>query len=179
MRAGATRTLVIAAVLAALAGPGSAAHAAGAWAVTYLDPVPARVSAGTSHTLGLWVLENARHPVRGGDPGRIALRFTDGKGAQLTFAAVKLPEAAHYAVAFSLPKGTYRIHSMQGVIAPHALGTLTVPGPVTPGPLPRHLQALDGQVLKDHWGAVRPPGFPAVGGGRVKADSSAMLATLR
>jgi hypothetical protein len=164
-------------VASALVGVGAPtfALATGARAVTYLDPMPEKFAAGASHIIGMWVLENATQPVGDDDFGKVGLRLTDETGDAQTFTAVRLREKAHYAVAIALPRGTYRVHALQGVMAPYVVGTLEIPGTFVADPLPRHLRALDGRVVKDHWTQIRPPGFRAIAGGHVRIDADAML----
>lgn len=149
---------ILAAVAAFVAG-GLPASAAGGWAVTYLDPVPAAFAPGTSYTIGFWVLQHGVRPFEG-DLGGTGLKLTDAKGRPTTFAGTPLPEAGHYATAVSLPKGTYKIEGVQGFFAPYEVGTLTVPGDIEIRPVPPELVGGAG-IVEDHWGAIRPPGFPA------------------
>jgi hypothetical protein len=149
----------VATMLASGAAPG-AAQARGNWAVTYLDPVPARFSPGTPVTLGFWVLQHGTHPFSGDDIGEIALRFTDGKGGTHTFPGVELKEAAHYAAAIVLPEGIWRMQGVQGMFEPYEVGLLTVPGKLKLNPRPEDPPSTS-VPLKDYWGAIRPPGFPA------------------
>lgn len=154
---------ILAAVAALLAG-GQPASAAGGWAVTYLDPVPAAFAPGTSYTIGFWVLQHGVRPFKG-DLGMTGLKLTGAKGRPMTFAGTPLPEAGHYATAVSLPKGTYRIEGVQGVFAPYEIGTLTVPGGIEIRPVPPESVRNIGVAEKDPWGAIRPPGLPAGKGG--------------
>ncbi|WP_327105491.1 hypothetical protein [Nonomuraea glycinis] len=151
--------VVILAAVAALLTGGLPASAAGGWAVTYLDPVPGALAPGTSYTIGFWVLQHGVHPFEG-DLGTTGLTLTDAKGRPTTFAGTPLPEAGHYATAVSLPKGTYTIEGVQGIFAPYEVGTLTVPGGIEIRPVPPELRDA-GATEQDHWGAIRPPGFPA------------------
>ncbi|MFI6797298.1 hypothetical protein [Streptosporangium canum] len=155
------RILLILAILApvlALAAPARA----GGWAVTYMDPAPADMRPHTTYTLGFWLLQHGTHPYEGTDLGEVGLKFTDGKKT-LGFSGVELREPAHYAAAISLPPGTWKVEGVQGWFAPYTIGTLSVPGSLKVDPIPEDLrQAIDGQTpRKDHWGEIRPPGFPA------------------
>ncbi|MEU4574753.1 hypothetical protein [Nonomuraea sp. NPDC023979] len=151
-------TVVAALLLAAgpLATPGAAA---GGFAVTYLDPLPGNLQAGTSYTAGYWVLQHGNHPYQG-DLGPTGLRLTDARGEATLFAGTPLPEPGHYAAALTVPAaGTYRVEGIQGIFAPYAVGTLTVPGGLALNPLqPGLARAL--KEPQNHWGAIRPPGFP-------------------
>ncbi|MFB4287801.1 hypothetical protein ACBI99_09210 [Nonomuraea sp. ATR24] len=151
-------TVVAALLLAAgpLATPGTAA---GGFAVTYLDPLPGNLQAGTSYTAGYWVLQHGNHPYQG-DLGPTGLRLTDARGEATLFAGTPLPEPGHYAAALTVPAaGTYRVEGIQGIFAPYAVGTLTVPGGLALNPLqPGLARAL--KEPQNHWGAIRPPGFP-------------------
>ncbi|MEV4171203.1 hypothetical protein [Nonomuraea sp. NPDC049709] len=175
MRSREARTLLLVALVMTLVGAGGPARAGtGGVAVTLLDPVPAAFTPHVSHTLGLWVLENDVHPPVQAGSGRYGLSFTAPSGATTSFTAVRMKEQGHYAVAVSLAPGSYRVHALQGILAPFAIGTLAVPGALKPDPLPRHLRDRDGLVVTDHWRQVRPPGFPSIGGGKVRIDADAM-----
>ncbi|MEV0145840.1 MULTISPECIES: hypothetical protein [unclassified Nonomuraea] len=144
----------------ALLAAAAPAWAAGNWAVTYLDPAPARFAAATPYTLGFWVLQHGNHPYQG-DLGRTGLRLTGQDGEVLMFAGSRLPEAGHYATALVVPRGTWRVEGVQGRFQPHPLGTLTVPGGLAVNPVPH--DAIPAAVAPgaDYWGQIRPPGFPA------------------
>ncbi|MFC3898270.1 hypothetical protein ACFOWZ_42965 [Lentzea rhizosphaerae] len=101
------------------------AHAGG-WAVTYLDPVPS-IEPSVTHTVGYWVLQHGSHPYFGDDLGKTGLRFRSGTDERV-FTGVPLGQPGHYAVTFTLPKGSYEVFGVQGVFQDHSLGTLTVPG---------------------------------------------------
>ncbi|MEV0197499.1 hypothetical protein [Nonomuraea sp. NPDC050691] len=150
-------TCLLALVLTAVATP---AQAAGNWAVTYLDPLPARFAAGTPYTLGFWVLQHGSHPYAG-DLGPTGLRLTGRGGEVLTFPGTRLPEAGHYATSLVVPRGTWRVEGIQGLFQPHPVGTLTVPGGLEVTPPSR--EAIPSKVIpgQDYWGQIRPPGFPA------------------
>jgi hypothetical protein len=167
------KCVVVLAAVAALVTGGLPASAAGGWAVTYLDPVPAAFAPGTSYTIGFWVLQHGVRPFEG-DLGRTGLKLTDAKGRPTTFAGTPLPEAGHYATAVSLPKGTYKIEGVQGFFAPYEVGTLTVPGDIEIRPVPPELVGGVG-IVEDHWGAIRPPGFP-VGKGEPETPVQASAA---
>ncbi|MEV4376898.1 hypothetical protein [Streptosporangium sp. NPDC049644] len=133
---------------------------AGGWAITVMDPVPAKTDPDTTYTLGFWLLQHGTHPYLGDDLGEVALRFTDGK-KDLKFVGVELTEPAHYAAAISLPKGTWKVEAVQGWFAPYRIGTLTVPGGLEIAPVPSELrQSIAGQPPQEHWGAIRPPAVP-------------------
>ncbi|NRQ38251.1 hypothetical protein HII36_41440 [Nonomuraea sp. NN258] len=151
------RILAVLVAAAALVFPGLPALGAGGWAVTYLDPPPDRFDAGTSYTLGFWVLQHGSHPFEGKlDP--VALRLTGEDGKQVEFPATALPEAAHYAAAVVVPEGHWKVEGIQGWFRPYPVGTLTVPGSLKIDPIPSEL--VKPVTDKDYWGAVRPPGFP-------------------
>ncbi|GAA0830338.1 hypothetical protein ACFQVD_42855 [Streptosporangium amethystogenes subsp. fukuiense] len=133
---------------------------AGGWAITVMDPVPAKTDPDTTYTLGFWLLQHGTHPYLGDDLGEVALRFTDGK-KNLKFVGVELTEPAHYAAAISLPKGTWEVEAVQGWFAPYRIGTLTVPGGLEIAPVPSELrQSIAAQPPQEHWGAIRPPAVP-------------------
>jgi hypothetical protein len=98
---------------------------AGAWAVTFLDPVPS-VEPSVTHTVGYWVLQHGTHPFTG-DLGKTGLRFRSGADEHV-FVGVPLGQPAHYAVTFTLPAGSYEVFGVQGMFPDHSLGSLTVPG---------------------------------------------------
>ncbi|MBN6055398.1 hypothetical protein JYK22_25910, partial [Nonomuraea sp. RK-328] len=154
----------------ALVAAGTPAWAAGNWAVTYLDPLPARFAAGTPYTLGFWVLQHGSHPFAG-DLGRTGLRLTGRGGEVLTFPGTRLPEAGHYATSLVVPRGTWRVEGIQGLFQPHPVGTLTVPGGLEVNPLPREAIPATPAPDGDYWGQIRPPGFPAGKGTTVVPSS--------
>jgi LPXTG-motif cell wall-anchored protein len=133
--------------------------ASGAWAETSLDPVPQRFAAGTSYTLGFWVLQHGTHPYEG-ELSPVGLRFTSPDGESLTFPGTPLPEAGHYAASVVLPEGDWKIEGLQGMFAPYLAGTVSVPGELKAEPVRE--ESIEGFVAQgvDYWGAVRPPGFP-------------------
>lgn len=125
---------------------------AGAWAVTYLDPVPS-IQPSVTHTVGYWVLQHGTHPYAGDDLGKTGLRFRSGSDERV-FTGVPLGQAAHYAVTFSLPAGSYEVFGVQGMFPDHALGSLTVPGTLLikpPDP-----QMARGKV-EGPWQEIAPP----------------------
>ncbi|MEV4508163.1 hypothetical protein AB0K00_04305 [Dactylosporangium sp. NPDC049525] len=153
---------VLAATLVGLAGGLVLAPApayAGNWAVTVLDPLPDRLEPGKGYTLGLWVLQHGFHPYEGDDLGPVALRLVDGKGVALSFPAVALPEAAHYAVAIAVPHaGEWAVVGVQGRFADYHVGTLTVPGGLAVLGVP---PPLESPQADRYWpGAIRPPAVP-------------------
>ncbi|GGU72837.1 hypothetical protein GCM10010178_75470 [Lentzea flava] len=127
------------------------AHAGG-WAVTYLDPVPS-IETSVTNTVGYWVLQHGTHPFSGGDLGKTGLRFRSGPDERV-FTGVPLEQAAHYAVTFSLPAGSYEVFGVQGVFPDHPLGTLTVPGTFL-------IKPVDPQMVQGptdwKWGDLAPP----------------------
>ncbi|MEU6798575.1 hypothetical protein ABZ907_43340 [Nonomuraea wenchangensis] len=131
----------------------------GAWAETSLDPAPQRFAAGTSYTLGFWVLQHGTHPYEG-ELSPVGLRFTRSDGENLTFPGTPLPEAGHYAASVVLPEGDWKVEGLQGMFAPYPAGTVSVPGGLKAEPVRK--ESIDGFVAQgvDYWGAVRPPGFP-------------------
>jgi hypothetical protein len=145
--------LVLVAVGLAPAAPASA----GGWAVTLLDPLPDRIEPDRAYTVGYWVLQHGSHPFDG-ELGRTGLRLV-GQGRELEFEGRALPEAAHYAVSFAVPAGTWRVYARQGWFDQFELGTLTVPGGLKLAP-PETVYA--GGPKHGHgtpqWGAVHPPG---------------------
>ncbi|GAA5080277.1 hypothetical protein GCM10023259_087270 [Thermocatellispora tengchongensis] len=146
--------------VSALAAP-ARAESAGGWAVTYLDPVPAKWEPRATYTIGFWLLQHGTHPYVGRDLGRVALRFDDGEGTVLEFDAVELREPGHYAAAVALPGRTWRVEALQGWFMPYEIGTLTVPGSLKIEPIPEEFRrSIENQEPQDYWGEVRPPGFP-------------------
>ena len=146
-----------AAALLALAGTlgvGGSAQAGG-WATTVLDPLPARLEAGTAYTVGFWVLQHGSHPYDG-DLGRTALRLVDDRGRSTEFTGRALPESAHYAAAVVFTRaGSWRLYGVQGVFADYQIGTVTVPGGLQVLPTPEPMTMDDGHG--SHWGAIHPP----------------------
>jgi hypothetical protein len=140
----------IVAVVLALLLITPAAHA-GNWAVTYVDPVPS-FEPGKSYTVGYWVLQHGNHPYSG-DLGTTGLRF-EGGAQPLMFKGARMHETSHYAVAFTLPAGTYRVFGVQGPFADHEVGTLTVPGVLTVKAV-ENFQPWEGAAKT--WGDVKPP----------------------
>jgi hypothetical protein len=116
---------ILALVCAFLLISAPSAHAGG-WAVTYLDPVPS-VEPSVTHTAGYWVLQHGTHPYVGDDLGKTGLRFRSGTDERV-FTGVPLGQPGHYAVTFTLPKGSYEVFGVQGLFPDHSLGSLTVPG---------------------------------------------------
>ncbi|MEV0593674.1 hypothetical protein [Nonomuraea cavernae] len=160
-----TILVMVAAALAAGALPVSAA---GNWAVTYLDPMPARFAPGTTYTLGFWVLQHGNHPYEG-DLGVVGLRLTGEGGKELTFPGTPLPEPGHYVTAIAVPEGSWRVDGIQGPFEPHLVGTLSVPGGLKVRPVSTDLVLGGG---KDYWGDIRPPGFPRGEGAAMKAAAA-------
>ncbi|GAA3178593.1 hypothetical protein [Nonomuraea roseoviolacea] len=165
-------TCLLALALVAGGTPARAAgNRAGNWAVTYLDPSPARFAAGTSYTLGYWVLQHGSHPFAG-DLGPTGLRLSGRGGEVLTFLGARLPEAGHYATSLVVPRGTWRVEGLQGMFQPHPVGTLTVSGGLEVNPLSREAVPSKAAPGEDYWGRIRPPGFPAGKGTTVVPSSN-------
>ncbi|SEG39776.1 hypothetical protein SAMN05444920_102871 [Nonomuraea solani] len=151
--------LVLLASVVALVIGGLPVSAAGGWAVTYLDPRPARFEGGTPYALGFWVLQHGTHPFEG-DLGGVGLRLTGADGKSMLFDGTALPEAGHYATSVVVPEGVWKVEGVQGRFQPYDVGTLTVPGELKINPVPPDLVAAFSADGRDYWGAVRPPGFP-------------------
>ncbi|MFD9705133.1 hypothetical protein [Lentzea sp. NPDC059081] len=129
------------------------AHA-GAWAVTYVDPVPS-VQPSVTNTVGFWVLQHGTHPYTGDDLGKTGLRFRSGSSERV-FTGVPLGEPAHYAVTFALPEGVYEVFGVQGMFPDHAIGTLTVPGTLQVKPVDPQL-VMPRATEPSPWGEIAPP----------------------
>lgn len=125
---------------------------AGAWAVTYLDPVPS-IQPSVTHTVGYWVLQHGTHPYAGDDLGKTGLRFRSGSDERV-FVGVPLGQPAHYAVTFSLPAGSYEVFGVQGMFPDHSLGSLTVPGTFLIKPPDQ--QMVQGKI-EGPWQEIAPP----------------------
>jgi hypothetical protein len=167
-RLGVLAVLVLAAVGLVPAAPAQA----GGWAVTLLDPLPDRIEAGRAYTVGYWVLQHGSHPFDG-ELGKTGLRLV-GPGGEREFVGNPLPEAAHYAVSFAVPAGTWRVTALQGWFAPFEVGSLTVPGTLTLRPSEMAVDVgghSDGGPAP-HWGAVHPPS--RVGDGQAAPVQSAL-----
>jgi hypothetical protein len=149
--------VVVAAALVAFGLAPAAPAQAGGWAVTLLDPLPDRIDAGRAYTVGYWVLQHGSHPFDG-ELGKTGLRLI-GSGGEREFVGRPLPEAAHYAVSFTVSAGTWKVYALQGWFAPFEVGTLTVPGGLTlqPSELPVKVGGHSDGGAGPHWGAVRPP----------------------
>ncbi|MEW9549576.1 hypothetical protein [Nonomuraea sp. NPDC050783] len=152
---------------------GWAGGAAGGWATTTLDPAPGSFAAGTSYTLGFWVLQHGTHPFEG-DLRTAGLRFTRDDGRNLMFPGTPLPEAGHYAASVVLPEGTWRIEGIQGLFRPDPVGTLSVPGALEAEPVPKDLVSAFVTNGRDYWEDVRPPGFPDLPGPTVRLAPTAV-----
>lgn len=163
------KIVTILVAVAALAAGALPVSAAGNWAVTYLDPMPARFAPGTTYTLGFWVLQHGNHPYEG-DLGVVGLRLTGEGGKELTFPGTPLPEPGHYVTAIAVPEGSWRVDGIQGPFEPHLVGTLSVPGGLKVRPVSTDLVLGGG---KDYWGDIRPPGFPRGEGAAMKAAAAA------
>jgi hypothetical protein len=106
--------------------------------------------------------------------GGIGLTLTDARGGTLTFAGKELAEPAHYTTTVTVPRdGRWRVSGVQGVFAPHEVGTLTVPGSLETIPLEVVPSAED---IAKYWpGPVRPP-VPAAKGAPDTAAGQAAAA---
>src|SRR5262249_57895756 len=82
----------------ALATPGLA----GGWATTLMDPLPDRLEAGHTYTVGFWILQHGSHvsQISLSNPG---LRLVDANGQTLTYRGVALPASGRHATAIVLP----------------------------------------------------------------------------
>ncbi|MFC5822786.1 hypothetical protein [Nonomuraea insulae] len=162
--------LALAAVLVACWLPVPAA-AAGNWAVTYVDPAPARFAGGQSYALGFWVLQHGTHPFEG-KMSPVGLRFTRADGKSVEFGGTALPEAGHYATSVVLEEGVWRVEGVQGPFQPYQVGTLTVPGSLRIDPVPADLAGALTGANEDYWDAVRPP-LPAPASATVQEVATA------
>jgi hypothetical protein len=146
--------IALAVVLGWVLLAGSPARAGG-WAVTLVDPLPDRVEAGRTYTVGFWVLQHGSHPFFGGELDPVGLKLVDAKGATTEFPGVALREAAHYAASVVVPgPGTWKVYGIQGPFADYLVGTLTVPGGLAVLPVPQPMPVEQGTQF---WGTVRPP----------------------
>jgi hypothetical protein len=126
---------------------------AGGWATTLLDPLPDRIEAGHTYTVGFWILQHGSHVSQIGlsDPG---LKLVDDKGEALAFKAVALPEGGHYATAIVLPHdGDWAIFGMQAPFADYRVGVVRVPGQVVVAPTPQPISFPP----DPSWSTVKPP----------------------
>jgi hypothetical protein len=149
--------LAMTALLAAIMLPAASARAGG-WAVTALDPLPQRLQAGRTYTVGYWVLQHGSHPYEG-DLGKTGLKLVDNGGRVVTFQGTALREPAHFAAAIAIPHpGTWKLYGQQGIFDEYQVGTLTIPGGLAvsrpPTPMTMHSDT--------HWGAIRPPDVAAM-----------------
>jgi hypothetical protein len=152
---------MLVAAVAALLIPSQAM--AGGWATTLLDPLPDRVEAGHSYTIGFWILQHGSHvsayPLS--SPG---LMFDDGNRT-LVFKGVPLPEGGHYATAIVLPyDGNWAVVGTQAPFQDYRVGVLSVPGRIAVSPTPEPIPWRPDQS----WATVKPPavageGVPAPG----------------
>jgi hypothetical protein len=136
---------------------------AGGWAVTLLDPLPDEFESDRAYTIGYWVLQHGSHPYEG-ELGKTGLRLV-GPDKTLEFEGRALPEAAHYAVAVSVPAGRWQVYAMQGWFQEFEVGTLTVPGGLVlkPSEMAVNVGGHSHTGAAKHWGAVRPPSSVADG----------------
>jgi len=126
---------------------------AGGWATTLLDPLPDRLEAGHTYTVGFWILQHGSHVSQIGlnNPG---LKLVDEKGQTLAYKGVALPEGGHYATALMLPHdGDWAIFGMQAPFQDYDVGVLRVPGRVVVGPTPQPLAFQP----DPSWSTVKPP----------------------
>jgi hypothetical protein len=126
---------------------------AGGWATTLLDPLPDRLEAGHTYTVGFWILQHGSHVSQIGlnNPG---LKLVDDKGQTLAYKGVALPEGGHYATALILPHdGDWAIFGMQAPFQDYEVGVLRVPGRVVVGPTPQPLAFKP----DPSWSTVKPP----------------------
>jgi hypothetical protein len=139
--------------------PAHAQTRAGNWATTELDPLP-EIKADTAYTIGYWVLQHGTHPFDGPakNLGTTGLRLIGADGTALDFVGTALSEPAHYAVTIKVPEGEWRVQGVQGIFMPYEVGTLAVPGGLTPAPPQFPMSAGIGII--DYWGVIKPPGFP-------------------
>jgi hypothetical protein len=154
------RILVALGAMAMVFATALPAHA-GNWAMTELDPLPPELKPDTAYTVGYWVLQHGTHPfdVPGEDLGTTGLRLTSAEdGTALDFTGTPLPEPAHFVTTIKIPAGEWRVEGIQGIFMPHQIGTLTVPGGLTPAP-PQFTMGADTPIT-DYWGMIKPPGFP-------------------
>jgi hypothetical protein len=150
-----TIRLAVAALVVLAAGLLTAAPAhAGNWALTVLDPLPARIEAATTYTVGYWVLQHGFHPYSyEGELGPTGITLVAENGETVEFIGVQLAEPAHYAAPLVVPRnGTWQVIANQGRFQDHHLGTLTVPGSLTL--LPPPMTPLDRTM--EFWGTVHP-----------------------
>ena len=141
---------MVLAAAAALLVPSQAM--AGGWATTLLDPLPDRVEAGHSYTVGFWILQHGSHVsmVTLSSPG---LKFEDGNQA-LVFRGVPLPQGGHYATAIVLPHdGDWAVVGTQAPFQDYRVGVLSVPGRMVVTPTPEPIPWQPDQS----WATVRPP----------------------
>lgn len=134
---------------------------AGGWATTLLDPLPDRVEAGHSYTVGFWILQHGSH-VSGIPLASPGLRFDDGRQV-LVFRGTPLAQGGHYATAILLPHdGDWSVFGTQAPFEDYRVGVLSVPGRIAVAATPQPLSA----PLDPSWATVRPPN---VVGGAVPA----------
>lgn len=148
--------LVSALVMAGLACLiGATSAFAGGWATTLLDPLPDRLEAGHSYTVGYWVLQHGSHPSVM-PLGQTGLRLVDESGSSTVYKGASLPEPAHFAAAIWIGHvGAWTVYGEQGPFAEYRVGTLHIPGGLTLAPIPpaMHMHSDEAQV----WTSIRPP----------------------
>lgn len=126
---------------------------AGGWATTLVDPLPDRLEAGHTYTVGFWILQHGSHvsQVSLSNPG---LRLVDDNGQTLIYKGVPLPEGGHYATAIVLSHdGDWELFGMQAPFADYRVGVLSVPGRVVARPTPHPLDFPPDRT----WSTVKPP----------------------
>jgi hypothetical protein len=127
--------------------------AAGGWATTLLDPLPDKLQAGSSYTVGFWILQHGSHVSQLGltSPG---LKFVDERGKSLIFKGAALPEGGHYATAMMLPhEGGWSIFGMQAPFADYKVGMVDLPGRVVIATVPAAIPFPE----DPSWSTVKPP----------------------
>jgi hypothetical protein len=127
--------------------------AAGGWATTLLDPLPDKLQAGSSYTVGFWILQHGSHVFQTGlsNPG---LKFVDEGGQSLVFRGAALPEGGHYATAMTLPhEGSWTIFGMQAPFADYKVGIVDLPGRVAIATVPAAIPFPE----DPSWSTVKPP----------------------
>jgi len=132
---------------------------AGGWALTVLDPLPNRIEAGQTYTVGMWLLQHGFHPYEGDDLGAVELRLVRADGRTSGFKAAPLKEKAHFVTTLVVPAaGTYTVVAKQGWFADYEIGTLTVPGKLDVLPVPVELTK---EHLAKYWPeGAHPPVLP-------------------
>lgn len=143
---------------------------AGGWATTLLDPLPDRLEAGHSYTVGYWVLQHGSHPSM--IPlGQTGLRLADESGGSTFYKGVPLPEPAHFAAAIWIGHpGAWTVYGEQGPFAEYRVGTVQAPGGLKLAPIPPAMQTHTDQAAV--WTDIRPP-EPAAGTSQIHLTAKA------